>query len=204
MSLPQESRSYTYEDYLDFPNNNNRWELIDGVKHKQVANTLQHDVVIKELCRQFDHYLIGKSYGVFTTPFDLILPNDVVDVINIKGLIDVSKSRNVVQPDMFVISNKNGLKGNAYFGVPVLIIEVCSPYSIKNDLILKFHKYEDVGVKEYWIVEPEGKFLSIYTLQENKRYGRPEICTKLDKVKVGIFDSLASDSLIIDLKLVFN
>jgi len=104
-----------------------------------------------------------------------------------------------VQPDLLVVCNISGLKGTGYFGVPDLIIEVCSPSTIRNDKVLKFNKYEKAGVKEYWIVEPEGKFISIFTLQENKRYGRPEIYTEIDKVKVGIFENL-----IVDLKLVFG
>ena len=91
------------------------------------------------------------------------------------------------------------MKGTGYFGVPDLIIEVCSPSTIRNDKVLKFNKYEKVGVKEYWIVEPEGKFISVFTLQQNNRYGRPEIYTEVDNVKVGVFDNL-----IVDLKLVFG
>ena len=83
--------------------------------------------------------------------------------------------------------------------MPDLIIEVCSPSTIRNDKVLKFNMYEKSGVKEYWIVEPEGKFISIFTLQENKRYGRPEIYTEVDKVKVGIFEEFT-----VDLKVVFG
>lgn len=64
---------------------------------------------------------------------------------------------------------------------------------------MKFNKFEKVGVKEYWIVEPEGKFISIFTLQENKRYGRPEIYTDEDKIQVSGFPDL-----VIDLSTVFE
>jgi Uma2 family endonuclease len=189
MPLPQENKSYTYEDYLKWPDDE-RCELIEGTPHMQAAPAWRHQAITFELGRQFGNYLIGKSCRAFTAPFDLIILDDVTEE---------SKSKNVVQPDLLVICNKSGLKGTGYFGVPDLIIEVCSPSTIRNDKVLKFNKYEIIGVKEYWIVEPEGKFISIFTLQENKRYGRPEIYTEVDKVKVGIFENL-----IIDLKSVFD
>ena len=189
MPLPQDNKRYTYEDYLNWPNDE-RWELIEGVPHMQAAPAWQHQAITFELGRQFGNYLIGKSCSAFTAPFDLII---------LDGVIDDGKSKNVVQPDLLVVCNKSGLKGTGYFGTPDLIIEVCSPSTIRNDKVLKFNKYEKAGVKEYWIVEPEGKFISIFTLQENKRYGRPEIYTEVDKVKVGIFENL-----IVDLQLVFG
>ena len=189
MPLPQENKSYTYEDYLKWPDDE-RCELIEGTPHMQAAPTWQHQAITFELGRQFGNYLVGKSCRAFTAPFDLIIS---------EGVAEEGKSKNVVQPDLLVVCNKSGLKGTGYFGVPDLIIEVCSPSTIRNDKVLKFNKYETIGVKEYWIVEPEGKFISIFTLQENKRYGRPEIYTDVDKVKVGIFEEL-----IIDLKLVFD
>jgi Uma2 family endonuclease len=188
MPLPQEHKRYTYEDYLNWPDDE-RWELIEGVPHMQAAPSWQHQAITFELGRQFGNYFIGKSCRVFTATFDLVISDDT---------IEEGKSKNVVQPDLLVVCSKSGLKGTGYFGVPDLIVEVCSPSTIRNDKVLKFNKYEKVGVKEYWIVEPEGKFISIFTLQESKRYGRPEIYTEVDKVKVGIFENL-----IVDLKLVF-
>ncbi|GAV25944.1 hypothetical protein ciss_18770 [Carboxydothermus islandicus] len=55
------------------------------------------------------------------------------------------------------------------------------------------------GVREYWFIEPESKIVSVFTLQENKRYGRPEIYTGEDVIKVSIFEDLK-----IELKHVFK
>jgi Uma2 family endonuclease len=189
MQLQQENKKYTYEDYLSWPDDE-RCELFEGAPHMQEAPPWQHQAITFELGRQFGNYLIGKSCRAFTAPFDLIIPD---------GVTSEGKSKNVVQPDLLVVCNTSGLKGTGYFGVADLVIEVCSPSTIRNDKVFKFNKYEKVGVKEYWIVEPEGKFISIFTLQENKRYGRPEVFTDVDKVKVGIFEDL-----VVDLKLVFG
>lgn len=85
---------------------------------------------------------------VFTAPFDLRLPEE-----NEKD----EDTKNVLQPDIVVICNKEGLKGTGYYGIPDLIIEVTSPSTSRKDRLLKFNKYEKVGVKEYWIADPDGK-----------------------------------------------
>lgn len=52
---------------------------------------------------------------------------------------------------------------------------------------------------EYWIVEPEGKIVSVFILQDNKRYGRPDTYSEDDIIKLNIFPNLT-----VDLKSVFE
>ena len=82
-----------------------------------------------------------------------------------------------------------------------MIIEIISPSSIKKDRFVKFkfNMYEKAGVKEYWIVEPDQKFVSVFLLQKNERFSRPEMYTDEDGINVSIFPDL-----IIDLSAVFN
>jgi Uma2 family endonuclease len=188
MAVPQNNKIYTYADYKGF-DDNVKVEIIEGNIYMQAAPSWQHQAICFELARQFGNYLVDKSCRAFTAPFDLIIPNDNED----------ESSTNVVQPDLLVVCNKNGLKGTGYFGIPDLIIEICSPSTMRNDKVLKFNKYEQAGVREYWIVEPEGEFISVFTLQENMRYGRPDIYTDENKIRVGIFEDF-----IIDLKTVFE
>jgi Uma2 family endonuclease len=61
------------------------------------------------------------------------------------------------------------------------------------DYIKKLSLYEKNEVKEYWIVHPTDEIVMIYKLNENKRYGRPEIYSKEDIIKVGIFEDLSID-----------
>lgn len=71
----------------------------------------------------------------------------------------------------------------------------------RNLLVASLGKFRanirNAGQEEYWIVEPENKILSVFILQDNERYGRPDIYTQDDKVKVSIFEDL-----VIDLKTV--
>lgn len=183
MPLPQENRKYSYADYLTWPENE-RWEIIDGIPYMQAAPTWQHQALSAALLSQFYSYLSGKPCQVFASPFDLRLP---------EGNEKDEDTTFVVQPDIAVVCDKEKLKGTGYFGVPTLIIEISSPSTAKSDKIWKFNKYEEVGVKEYWIVEPEGKMISVFTLQENQRYGRPESYSETDKIKVTVFTDLVID-----------
>lgn len=187
--LSQENRKYTYSDYLSWPDNE-RWEIINGVPYMQAAPTWQHQAVSVELTSQFNTFLKGKTCQVFASPFDLRLP---------EGNEQDEDTTFVVQPDIAVVCDRSGLKGSGYYGVPTLIIEISSPSTAKSDKIWKFNKYEQAGVKEYWIVEPEAKLVTVFTLQDNNRYGRPESFTEEDNVKVSVFPDL-----IIDLKPVFE
>jgi Uma2 family endonuclease len=80
-----------------------------------------------------------------------------------------------------------------------MIIEVLSPSTSKVDRFVKFNKYEKAGVKAYWIVEPEQKLVSVFLLQSNGRYGRPEMYTDEGNIKVSIFQDFE-----IDIKAVFD
>lgn len=189
MPLSKEVRKYTYADYLRYPDDE-RWEIIDGAPYMQSAPSWQHQSISRELLRQFSNYLLHRSCEVFASPFDLRLSDAEVNDEDVT---------NVYQPDLVVICDKSKLKGTGYFGIPNLVIEILSHSTAKADRLLKFNMYEKFGVKEYWIVEPDMKLVSVFILQDDNRYGRTELYTETGDVKVSIFPDL-----VIDLNLVFN
>jgi Uncharacterized protein conserved in cyanobacteria len=190
MPFPESKGKHTYADYLTWPEGE-RWEIIDGVPYMQAAGTWQHQSISRELLRQFSNYLLNKPCQVFAAPFDLCIPE-----LN-EG--DEEISNVISQPDIVVICDKSKLRKTGYFGTPELVIEITSPSTGKMDRLIKFNKYEKVGVKEYWIVEPEQKIVSVFVLQDNNRYGRPDVFSEEDQITVSIFPDLS-----IDLKLVFQ
>lgn len=190
MPLPQEEGKYSYADYLTWPEDE-RWEIIDGIAYMQATPSPAHQLISGELYRQFANYLQGKPCKVYPAPFCVRLTKG-----DEKKNEDIKK---VVEPDITIVCDKSKIDERGCNGSPDLIIEVMSPSSIKNDRVIKFNKYEKAGVKEYWIVEPDGKLVSVFALQRNGRYGRPDIYTEDEKVKVSIFPDL-----IIDLSSVFS
>lgn len=190
MPQPQEGKKYTYADYLTWPEDE-RWEIIDGIPYMQATPTRVHQEILMELSKQIAVYLTGKSCKVYPAPFCVRLPQDHEKNEN--------EIKNIVEPDISIVCDKSKLDDKGCIGAPDMIIEIVSPSSIKKDKIIKFNKYEKAGVKEYWIVETDQKIISVFQLQNNQRYGRPELYTEEEKISVSIFPDL-----IIDLSAVFN
>ena len=189
MPLPQEGKKYSYADYLTWPEDE-RWEIIDGTPYMQAAPTPVHQEIQMELSRQIANYLRDKSCKIYPAPFCVRLPHDEKNE---------NEVNNIVEPDISIVCDKSKIDSKGCNGAPDLVIEIISPSSTKTDKIIKFNKYEKAGVIEYWIVEPEPKIVSVFILQNNQRYSRPELYTEEEKVTVSLFPDL-----IIDLGVVFN
>lgn len=188
MLVPKINQQYVYSDYLLWEDGE-RWELLDGIPYLQAAPSRVHQEISMDLATQFHNYLKDKSCKVFAAPF----------CVRLDGEKDDDHVKNVVEPDLSVICDQDKLDDRGCKGAPELIIEILSPSTGKQDKLIKFNKYENAGVQEYWIVEPEQKLVSVFILQENKRYGRPEIYAEEDLMPVHIFTDLR-----IDLKSVFR
>ncbi|AIS52772.1 hypothetical protein TKV_c16130 [Thermoanaerobacter kivui] len=189
MPLPKEDKIYTYADYLKWPENE-RIELINGQVYLMTPPSRIHQEILGAIFYQFYDYLKNRPCKVYLAPFGVRLP---------KGDEKSNEEiKTVVEPDMVVICDESKLDNEGCKGAPDLIVEIVSPSTRKRDRVEKFNLYEKHGVKEYWIVEPEDKIVSVFVLQENKRYG-VKVYTDKDKIKVSLFDDL-----IIDLALIFN
>jgi Uma2 family endonuclease len=188
MPLIKPEQKYSYADYLTW-DEDDRWEIIDGVPYMQSAPSRIHQEISGELYRQFANYLQGNPCKIYHAPFCVRLDNEKND----------DDIKNVVEPDITIVCDKSKLDEKGCKGSPDMIIEILSPSTVKTDRVIKFNKYEKAGVKVYWVVEPEQKILSVFSTQSDRRYGRPEIYTDKDKIAVNIFPDLE-----IDLNTIFN
>ena len=179
---------YSYSDYLSW-GEEDRWEIIDGVSYLHSPTLRIHQRISFNLSLQFGKYLENKECEVYAAPFCVRLGIEK----------DENNIRTVVEPDISIICDKSKLDEKGCAGSPDLIVEIVSPTSAQLDKINKFNKYEEAKVKEYWIVEPDQKIISVFKLGSDGRYGRPDIYSEKDKVKVSIFEDLE-----IDLAFVFR
>lgn len=74
---------------------------------------------------------------------------------------------NSFEPDLFWVSPASTRcvlepDGRFWHGAPDLVIEILSPSTASNDRGIKFETYEQSGVGEYWLVDPEAHFTEIY------------------------------------------
>ena len=183
LALKLEER-FTYGDYVTW-DDDERWELIDGVPYNMSpAPSVAHQSILMDLGKQFAVYLQGKDCKVFPAPFDVRLTESDESDDHVET---------VVQPDLSIICDKRTLDKAGYRGAPDLVVEILSPWTAQKDVKIKFTRYERAGVREYWIVDPVGKTVQVFTLGENGRYGRPQVFVDGDMAPVGIFSDLEID-----------
>ena len=174
---------YTIEDYLSIPNNI-RAELIDGKLYMMAAPKLIHQRITGLLFARLDNY-VSSNKGECTT---FVAPTDVQ--------ID-EDDKTVIEPDIFVVCNRDKLTDERIIGVPDLVIEVLSPSNWQYDLYIKLKKYKNSGVREYWIVMPEQKGVMVYRFEKNDEC---KVYSFDDKVPVGIWDGKC----VIDFKEIYD
>ena len=153
MSALRSEKYLTVEDFLaaDFEG---YYELIDGVPYLMSPPMLIHQRISRGLFGQLFDYLKGKSCEVFDSPTGVQLELDKDEVLI---------------PDIIVVCDKSKLSGGKIIkGPPDLIIEILSPSTARHDKAYKFNRYLQSGVKEYWIVDPETKTVSVHILDNNK------------------------------------
>ena len=186
------NKRYTYADYLTWMDDKRR-ELIDGFVHLMAGPLRIHARVSTKLVKWIDT-LVEKKKGkcqVYHAPFDVRLP--------LNGSNDDNKIYDVVQPDICVICDLSKLDDKGCVGAPDLIVEVLSPSTLKYDWNYKFNLYEKAGVKEYWIVDPKAKTVSVFLLQSDGMYDNGTVYECHQKAPIFIFEGLE-----IDLNELFN
>ena len=155
MLVLEAAKRYTYTDYAGW-DTDDRYELIDGVPYLMSPGpNRKHQEISGELYGQLRDFLKGKPCKVYHAPFDVRL--DVAGLDN-----------TVVQPDIMVICDHSKLGKASCDGAPDLVVEILSPSTSSRDKLLKFNKYLQSGVREYWIVDPDSKTLSAHVLENGK------------------------------------
>lgn len=74
------------------------------------------------------------------------------------------------EPDLgFVCKARLGLRRRGYFlGAPDLAIEIVSPDSVDRDYVVKRLIYEEAGVREYWILDPDQRRATFLRLKRGR------------------------------------
>ena len=70
--------------------------------------------------------------------------------------------KTVVQPDLLIVRDPAKITEERIVGAPDFVLEVISPSTGFKDYTIKLHKYQEAGVREYWIADPIKKRLMIF------------------------------------------
>jgi Uma2 family endonuclease len=149
---PQPGR-ITLAQYEALPEDT-RVEVFEGIVYDMASPSQEHQSISMELSTILNTYIkrnIG-SCRVFHAPFDVKLSDDPLTI---------------VQPDLMVICDKGKLDGKRCNGAPDFVIEIVSPGNPSDDYIRKLFYYKTYGVREYWIVDPRRRMVTVNYFEEN-------------------------------------
>ncbi|GJL48893.1 Uma2 family endonuclease [Candidatus Nitrospira salsa] len=170
MTTTPSSVKFTYEDYLSFPDDGKRHEIIDGERYVTPAPLTKHQRISGNLFAALHHHCQQTKAGiVFAAPTDVKLTE--IDVVQ-PDLLFVAKSR------VHLVTREN------IQGAPDFIIEILSDSTRRRDERFKRTLYERHQVSEYWIVDPELESVKIYRLHEGRYHAPHEMTTESPQEKL--------------------
>jgi Uma2 family endonuclease len=141
-------RKLTYEDYLRFPDDGLRHEILDGEHYVTPAPSRWHQTASLNLSYFLAGFLRLNPLGhVFAAPFEVVL-----------------SEHDVAQPDLLFVSRERAtiLTDKNVQGAPDLMIEILSASTRRADEGVKRAMYERYGVAEYWLVDPQRRTVRVF------------------------------------------
>jgi len=146
MSGPQ--KKLTSAELLLLPDDGKRHELIDGVHYVTPSPRIPHQVLVGRIFVAMSNFLTGHQHlgRVFLSPVDVVM-----------------SEHNLVVPDLlFVARDQQSILTEANVqGVPALVVEVLSPSTRRRDEGIKRKLFDQKGVREYRVVDPQNCRVSI-------------------------------------------
>jgi Uma2 family endonuclease len=158
MDPASHSTKLTYDDFLLFPDDGKRHELINGEHYVTPSPNIRHQDISGRLFLLIGTWLNEHPVGrIFYAPLDVLFSRF-----------------DVVEPDLLYVSNERAaelLAGQHVMGAPDIVVEIGSPGTRKRDETIKRQLYDRGGVVEYWVIDPETDVIRVYR-RDGGRFGR--------------------------------
>jgi len=143
----------TVADLDACPEDNNRYELIEGELFVSRAPGIPHQRIVLNLEIILSNYLREHPIGIL-----------------VPGAGAIFSDYDAVIPDLAFVRNERWdqvVTGEKFTGALDLVIEVTSPgaENRRRDLLVKRQLYGKHGVQEYWVVDSENQQIEVYRLQ---------------------------------------
>lgn len=139
---------YTYSDYKNWKED---WELVNGYPYQMLPSPApRHSMALVNFITQ------GKNSLKSNKDCDCILFTELDWKIS---------EETVVRPDMMIICGNVGIDYLEF--PPILVLEMISPSSVKNDRVIKFELYREQGVKYYLLADYLKKTVEVFELKDN-------------------------------------
>ncbi|WP_305951749.1 Uma2 family endonuclease [Emticicia oligotrophica] len=182
---------YTYADYLTWKFDQTV-ELFKGKILQMSAPSRRHQGISREINGIFYNYFKSHPCKFYAAPFDVRLYDKTKSAKANKDIFTV------VQPDICIICDLEKLDDKGCLGAPDLVIEILSPGNSSKEMKLKKALYEESGVREYLIFDPEHENVFQFHLTDTDVYSPANIYVDDEILTSVIFPDFQ-----IDLKEVF-
>ena len=142
-------KTWTYEEYLQLPEDGNRYEVLEGRLYMTPAPSSYHQILSRRL--QFVFYqleLEGKGQ-IFDAPVDLLIP----------GAEPAQPDLVYLAPGQEALVTRRGIEG-----VPEMVMEILSPSTATRDRTVKLHLYERNKVRRYALLDPSARTFELFRL----------------------------------------
>lgn len=161
---------WKYSDWEHLPDDDNRYEIIDGVLYMSTSPSAFHHWIIKRLVTKIGARAEeeGLAY-IYFAPIGVIMP----------GCDPIQPDFVIVRAGRESIIHERGIRG-----VPDLIAEVLSPGNHDYDEAVKKAAYENAGVPEYLIIDPVTRTVRHFQLNDNRQYDEPQVYTVHDTLVI--------------------
>lgn len=147
-------RRMTYQEFLAWADEDTLAEWVDGGVVMYSPASKQHQDIASFLSELLRFYVQLRDLGeVIQAPFQMKLEHGR-------------------EPDLLFVAREHldRLKETYLDGPADLVVEIISEESIARDRGAKFYEYEQAGIPEYWLLDPEREQAEFYQLSAQKRY----------------------------------
>ena len=149
---PAPIRKLDYSFIAATPNDGKRYELVDGELFVNPAPSPVHQRILRRLSRLLEDFFDSRSIGeVFFAPVDVILTN-----------------HDVFEPDLIVVADPAHISRRGIEAPPLLAVEILSPSTRRLDRSVKLVRYALLGIRHYWIVDPDEECVECFRLAEGE------------------------------------
>jgi Uma2 family endonuclease len=190
--LDIENGVYSYADYLTWKFDQTV-ELIKGKILQMSAPSRRHQGMSWQLTLKIGNHFANHKCKAYAAPFDVRLYDKIKSEKANKDIFTV------IQPDICIICDIDKLDDKGCLGAPDLIIEILSPGNSSKEMKIKKMLYEESGVREYLIFDPNTESVFQFHLTDANVYSLATIYVNDDTLQSVIFPDL-----MIDLKNIFE
>ncbi len=166
---PKNPLEMSYEAFLEWAGEDTPAEWVGGKVVFLTPPSTRHQLIVRFLVASLSAFAEASDMGILLpAPYQMKLGPDLPGR----------------EPDILFVANENlsRLQKNRLAGPADLAVEIISPESRVRDRGEKFYEYEQAGVKEYWLIDPDREQAEFYRLSARGIY-------ELVQLKDGAFES---------------